>query len=312
MLFENIKDYPGYQVFTNGLGSYEKFAIALELEPETPLQDVVKTFKNRISHPIAPVLVDNSPIKENILLRENVDLLKLPIPWWNREDIGRYIGTWHLNITKDPETGIRNVGIYRMQLLDSQKTAVSISPKSHLAIHLSKAEKQKRPLEMAVAIGVDEPLILSAAAAFPFGVDEFHIAGGLRQRAVELVKCKTVELEVPAYAEIVLEGKILPGVRVKEGPFLDYAGIPKSNPQAPVFEVTGMMYRNNPIFRGASVGRAGAEDHLLYAFLSKADCLDFHGSRIRQKIQNVLLKKSLFRAFQFMGKLRQLLKDLRM
>jgi len=304
LLFENIKDYPGYRVFTNGLGSYEKFAIALELEPETPLKNIVKVFKKRITNPIKPALTDNGPIKENILLREDVDLLKFPVPWWNKEDVGRYIGTWHLNITKDPDTGVRNVGIYRMQHLSSNTTAISISPRSHLAIHLSKTEKQERPLEMAVAIGVDEPLIMCAAAAVPFGVDEFYVAGGLRQRPVELVKCNSIDIEVPAYSEIVLEGKILPGVRIKEGPFLDYAGIPKFNPQAPVFEVTGMMFRNNPIFRGAVIGQAGAEDHLLYAFLSKADCLDFHGSRIRQKIQNALLKKGIFKAFQKMGKFR--------
>jgi len=311
LLFENIKDYPGFNIFTNGLGSYSRIALALCLEPLTPVKDIVKVFKQRILEPVKSVMVKDSTFKENIFIGNSVDLTKLPVPWWNREDVGRYIGTWHLNITKDPETGIRNVGIYRMQFLNSNTTAISISPKSHLAIHLSKSERMGKPLEMGVAIGVDEALIMCAAAAVPFGVDEFNVAGGLRQRPVELIKCNTVDIEVPAHSEIVLEGKILPKVRVKEGPFLDYAGIPKSNPQAPIFEVTGMMYRNNPFFRGAVIGNAGAEDHLLYSFLSKADCLDFHGSRIRQKIQNALLKKSLFTAFQFMGRLRQLLKDLR-
>ena len=310
LLFENIKDYAGSRVMTNGLGAYSRMAICLALEPTTSFKKIVTVFRNRITKPVQPVFVDNRPVQENILTGNDVDLLKLPAPWWNREDAGRYIGTWHLNITKDPETKIRNIGIYRMQLLDSRKAAVSISPRSHLAIQLSRAEKAGMPLEMAVAIGVDETLIMAGAAAVPFGVDEYHIAGGLRQAPVELIQCQTVGLEVPAHSEIVLEGKILPGVRVPEGPFLDYAGIPKANPQAPVFEVSAIMFRNNPIFRGALIGQPGAEDHLLYALLSSADVLDFHGSRIRQKMQNILLKKGLFHAFQKMGTLKEVIKNI--
>src|SRR3990172_3070095 len=217
LLFENIKDYADCRVMTNGLGGYSRVGISLGLEPTTPLKAIVAVFRDRLKKPVQPVLVDNGPVQENILTGDDVDLLKLPAPWWNREDAGRYIGTWHLNITKDPETMIRNIGIYRMQLLDSRKTAVSISPGSHLALQLSKAEKVGIPLEMAVAIGVDENLIMAGAAAVPFGVDEYHIAGGLKQTPVELIRCRTVDVEAPACSEIVLEGNILPGVRVKEG-----------------------------------------------------------------------------------------------
>lgn len=307
LLFENIKSYAGFTVMTNGLGSYSRIAITLGKEPTTSFKEIVNVFKDRVANPVPPVLVEKGPIQENILIGDNVNLLKLPVPWWNREDAGRYIGTWHLNITKDPETRIRNIGIYRMQLLDSRKTAVSISPRSHLALHLSKAEKKGIPLEMAAAIGVDETLIMAGAAAVPFGVDEYHIAGRLRQAPVELIKCRTVDIEVPASAEIVLEGKILPEIRINEGPFLDYSGIPKGDPNALVFEVTCMMYRNNPIFRGAAIGAPGAEDHLLYSLLSDANCLDFHGSRIRQLMQNYLFKKGFFRTSQLAGMFRHLL-----
>lgn len=308
LLFENIKDYPGCSVLTNGLSSYSKIAIAIGINPSTPFKEIVKTFKGRITNPLEPNIKNDSPVKKNSFTGDNVDLLTLPVPWWSRKDGGRYIGTWHLNITKDPYSGHRNVGIYRMQLLGKRTTAVSFSPNSHLAKHLTKAKNKNIPLEMAVAIGVNERLIMAAAAAPPYGVDEYHMAGGLAGTPIELVKCDTVDLEVPANSEIILEGKILPEVKITEGPFLDYSGIPKGDPEASVFEVSCLSYRESPIFRGAAIGIPGAEDHLLFSLLSNADCLDFHGSRIRQKIQNNLLKKGYFSGFQKMGKIRRLLK----
>jgi UbiD family decarboxylase len=308
LLFENIKDYPGFKVFTNGLCNYSKIAVALGLAPLTSIKDIVKVFKQRISYPIESVIVNYGAFQENIFIGNDVDLTKLPVPWWSREDVGRYIGTWHLNITKDPETKVRNVGIYRMQLLSPKQTAISFSPHSDIALHVSKAEERAKPLEMAVAIGIDETLIMAAAAAFPYGTDEYYLAGGLNQEATALTRCRTVDLEVPASAEIIIEGKILPGMRVKEGPFFDYSGVPNSNPSASVFEVSCIMYRDNPVFRGATIGIPGGEDHLLFTLLSCADCLDFHGSRIRQKIQNAFLKKGMFKTFQKVGQFRRFLK----
>lgn len=301
LLFENIRDYPGYRVFTNGLGTNARIALALGLDPAISFRDLVTVFKQRFGRPFEPRILPDGPVRENFFSGTHVDLLSLPVPYWNREDGGRYVGTWHLNITKDPETEIRNVGIYRMQLLQSNKTTVSFSPDSHLALHIKKAENEGNCLEMAVAIGVDERLIMAAAAAPPFGFDEIQLAGGLKQEPVELISCDTIESEVPASAEIVIEGHIVPDVRVKDGPFLDYSGIPRIDKLARVFEVTGLMFRNRPIFRGAVVGSSVSEDQLLFSLLSCAGCLDFHGSRIRQIVQNFLLKQRLFRAFRITG-----------
>lgn len=305
LLFENIKDYPGHKIFTNGLGSYSRIAMALGLNRQTSLEEIARVFAQRISNLVEPVLVEDATFRENIHTSTEVDLEKLPVPWWNQQDGGRYIGTWHLNITKDPDTGIRNVGIYRMQLIGPRTTAVSVSPRSHLAMHIERAERKGISLEMAVAIAVDETLIMAGAAAPPFGTDEFYLAGGLRKEPVELVPCRTIRLDVPASSEIVLEGTIDPNRRVSEGPFLDYAGIPKKDPHAYLYEVSSLMFRNNPIFRGTAVGLPGAEDHLLLSLLSRAGCLDFHGNRIRQKIQNKLIARGLFKTFQFTGRLRQ-------
>ena len=302
LLFENISDYPGHKLFTNGLGSYKLIAIALHLDEHTPFKELVKAIKQRIVKPFKPVLIDNGPVKENIISSKDVDLFRFPVPWWSKIDAGRYIGTWHLNITNDPDTGLRNVGVYRMQILDANQTTVSISSRSNLSTHIYNAEKKGQALEMAVAIGVDEAVLMSAASALPYGSDEYFMAGGLAQKPVKLVKCSTIDVEVPANSEIVIEGKIRPGTRVQDGPYLDYAGIPSVNYKAHLFEVTAIMHRNNPIFRGTAVGEPGAEDHIVYSILSRLNLTDYHGSRIRQKVQNYLLKKRYFKAFQLTGR----------
>jgi 4-hydroxy-3-polyprenylbenzoate decarboxylase len=190
-----------------------------------------------------------------------------------------------------------------MQLLGPRQATVSASPRSHLSQHFAKAEKEGRPLPMAVAIGASEAVVMAAAAAYPDGMDEFDLAGGLQQEAVQLIPCQTVNLEVPAHSEIVIEGLIQPGGRVQDGPYFDYTGKPNTNPDAFLFEATQLMFRNNPIFRGTSIGVPGAEDHQLFAFLAELNLVDFHGSRVKHLVQGLLLKQKLFRAFQFVGKM---------
>lgn len=309
LLFEHIKGYSGYKVLTNVLGSVSRMNMALGLPEATPYRILVSEVRNRLQHPIQAIDANDEPGGDVILSGSDVDLETLPVPWWNREDVGRYIGTWHVNVTKDPYTSVRNVGVYRMQLIDRNRTYVSVSPNSHIARQLSMAEKEGKPLEMAVAIGVDEFLVMAGATAVSYGVDEYSIAGGLAQAPVVLRKCRDVDLEVPADTEIVLEGTILPGLRGREGPFLDYAGVPKANPSAPVFEVSHLRYRKNPIFRGALVGDPGAEDHLLYALIASVGYLDFHGSKARQIIQNLFLRFGYFRIFQQLGVLGQKVRD---
>jgi len=307
LLFENIKDYPGQRVFTNGLCDTSAIGLALGLELDGSRRVLVAEAKKRIATPVKPRIVEIGPILENIIHASDIDLLKLPVPHWSEHDGGRYLGTWHINVTKDPETGSRNVGVYRMQLLGPRQATVNASPRSHLAEHFAKAEKAGQPLPMAIAIGVSETMLMAAASAYPDATDEYELAGALQQEAISLLRCGTVKLEVPAQSEIVIEGLIQPGVRVTDGPYFDYTGKPNTNPRAFLFEATRLMFRSNPIFRGSSIGVAGAEDHQLFAFLAELKLVDFHGSRLKQMVQNVLLKRRLFRAFQFSGKLGALL-----
>lgn len=303
LLFENIKGYPGQRVFTNGLCDTASIALALGMNPASTRATLIKEAKERIRKPVKPVLVHAGPVFENVILATKVNLLQLPVPHWSEHDGGRYLGTWHINVTKDPATGSRNVGVYRMQLLDEKHATISASPRSHLAQHVAQAEKDGRPLPMAVAIGVSEAVMMAAAAAYPAGMDEYELAGALCQRPLSLLQCQTVNLEIPANSEIVIEGLIQPGVRVQDGPYFDYTGNPNTNPSAFLFEATGLMFRSNPIFRGAAIGVPGAEDHQLFAFLSKLGLVDFHGSRIKQAVQDILLQQHLFRAFQLAGRL---------
>ncbi len=248
-------------------------------------------------------MVAGGPVLENILQKSDIDFLEFPVPQWSREESGRYLGTWHINVTRDPESRVRNIGVYRMQVLNCNQATVSTSPRSHLSRHLAQAERQGRPLQMAVAIGVAEPLVMAAGASCPYGLDEYELAGSLSGEAVQLIKCRTVDLEVPANSEIVIEGFIHPNRRVKDGPYFDYAGKPNTNPAAYLFEATSLMFRNTPIFRGAAIGHAGAEDLQLFTLLSELGLLDFHGSRLRHAVQKNLIKLRLFRAFQFAGRI---------
>lgn len=303
LLFENIKDYPGYRVFTNGLSDISCISSALGLDAQTNCRELVAELKSRAQFPLGPVFVETSPVLENVVLERAIDFLQFPIPHWNRQDAGRYLGTWHINVTKDLDTGKRNVGVYRMQVLGLNQATLSVSSKSHLAQHFAKAEREGRPLEMAVAIGVPESVMIAASASYPAGCDEYELAGALQRHPVALMHCQTVKLEVPTHSEIVIEGEIKPNVRVQDGPFLDYTGRTNTNPNALLFEARRLMFRNHPIFRGTAVGIAGGEDHQLFAVLSELGLLDFHGQRLRQFIQNHLLRKHCFRAFQWAGKI---------
>ena len=309
LLFENIKDYPGHRVFTNGLSDVELIGLAVGIKPGQSRQQIVAEIKNRARNPLPPTLVEAGPVQQNVIPASDIDFLSLPVPQWNPQDAGRYIGTWHLNVTRDPETSVRNVGVYRMQVLGPKQATVSTSPTSHLGLHVAKAEKAGRPLQMAIAIGVSEPVMMAASAACPVGFDEYDLAGSLEKESVKLIRCETVDLEVPADSEIVIEGALKPGVRATDGPYLDYAGKANTNPSAFVFEATRLMFRNNPIFRGTSIGGPGAEDHQLFAVLAQLDLVDFHGRRSRQLVQNQLLKQRLYRAFQFAGRLGGLIRN---
>lgn len=306
VLFENVEGYSGQRVLTNGLADPICIGLALGFGPEIPYRQMLADVEKRLARPIPPKLVSTGPVFENIVPAGEIDLLRLPVPQWSKCDAGRYIGTWHLNISRDPETGKRNVGVYRMQVLGPRQATISASRGSDLARQVAHAEATDIALPVVVAIGAPEAAVIAAGAACPPGMDEFELAGALQQSSLEVIACGN--LAIPASCEIAIHGFIHPGVRVQDGPYLDYYGRANTNPNAFLFEATGMTYRNHPIFRGSAIGQAGAEDHQLFAFLAQLGLVDFHGSRVKQKVQNFLWKRRAFSAVQIAGRLASTLK----
>jgi 4-hydroxy-3-polyprenylbenzoate decarboxylase len=303
LLFHTIKDYKEFSLFTGGLASCEHFSILLKMPLTNKKKNIIHEIKKRMVKPYEPLLTNSLSNKYIWTDGRDVNLYDLPAPWWHPGDGGRYIGTWHVNISNDPQTMERNVGVYRMQIKGRNYTTVSISPKSHLAEHINKAERKNLDLPLAVAIGIDETVMIAAASASPEKTDEYNFAGAIQKGPLKIVKCKTVDLEVPLNAEIVLEGVVRCGIRMQDGPYFDYSGKLNVNKHAYCFEVRAIRRKVDAIFRGMSVGEPGAEDHLLFSILADLHMADFHGSGYRQNVQNILLKAGFFRTFQLFGRI---------
>lgn len=278
LLFENVKGYD-MPVLTNAFGSLKRMAMALNTDnldetgkellnylqpPELPnsLMDKLKVLPKlaQISS-FLPKKVKSGPCKE-VINKENPSLKKLPVLTCWPLDGGPFI-TLPLVFTKDPETGRRNVGMYRMQVFDERTTGM------HWHIHKGAAEhyrKKGEKMPVAVALGGDPASIYSATAPLPPGIDEMLFAGFLRKEPVEMVPCETVDLEVPARSEIVLEGYVDPVEKRVEGPFGDHTGYYSLADEYPVFHLTCITHRKNPIYPATIVGRPPMED----AYMGKA------------------------------------------
>jgi len=211
----------------------------------------------------APRRVGRAPCQE--VVEENPDLFELPALKCWPGDGGRFL-TLPMVITRHPETGQRNVGMYRMQIYDGRTTGMHWHPHKVGAEHFRRGEALGRRLPVAVALGSDPAVIYAATAPLPEEFDELIFAGFLRRRAVELAQCRTVDLEVPADAEFVLEGYVEPGERRREGPFGDHTGYYSPIEEFPVFHLTALTRRTRPVYPATIVGRPPKED----CFLGKA------------------------------------------
>jgi 4-hydroxy-3-polyprenylbenzoate decarboxylase len=209
---------------------------------------------------LLPKTVRDAPCQA--VVRRDGSLDELPILKCWPEDGGRYI-TFPLVITKDPETGIRNIGAYRMQVFDGRTTAMHWQRHKGGAQHYRTAERLGRRLEVAVALGPDPVLAYAATAPMPEGLDELMLAGFISRRRVELVKCVSIDLEVPASAQIVLEGYVEPHERRREGPFGDHTGFYSLADDFPVFHLTCVTHRPKPIYLTTIVGIPPMEDYYL-------------------------------------------------
>lgn len=279
LLFEKLKGSQ-FPLVTNLLGSERRMNLALEAEsldevaarvhsyidmqsPQGFLEKVKMLPKLAELGSFFPKTVRNGECQE-IVKTEDFSLDSLPILKCWPQDGGRFI-TWPMVITKNPETGKRNVGCYRMQVFDERTTGMHWQTQKHGAEHYRSAmgKEAEGRLEVAVAIGADPCTALSGILPVPPEMDEFLFSGFLRRDPVELVQCKTVDLEVPANAEIVLEGYVDHGVLRTEGPFGDHTGFYSLEGQYPAFHVTCMTHRENPIYLTTIVGRPPQEDYFI-------------------------------------------------
>jgi len=217
-------------------------------------------------HLLKPIVVESGPVHDHIFTGADLDIGALPISRHFKADAGRYIGSGIL-VCKDPDTGVRNLSYQRLQLKGPNRLGASLHSRGHIWEHLSRCKARGQNLDVAIVIGVHPAINLAGAAKVAMEVDEFDIAGGLLGRPVELVRCRTIDVEVPAHAEIVIEGQIIAGLEEEEGPFGEYTGYSTYRSTKNVFVASAITYRDKPIFHDIIPGYSS--DHLLLGRASK-------------------------------------------
>jgi 4-hydroxy-3-polyprenylbenzoate decarboxylase len=279
LLFERPKG-SRIPVVTNLVGTERRMNLALEVDSLDEIADRISVFlemqspqgileKVKMLPKLAeigsffPKIVRSGDCQE-VVHTERLSLLDFPILQCWPQDGGRYI-TWPMVITKNPETGKRNTGCYRMQVFDERTTGMHWQTQKHGAEHFRSARAKNREgkIDVAVAIGADPATCLAGILPVPPDMDEFLFSGFLRRDPVELVRCKTVDLEVPANAEIVLEGHVNLGELRTEGPFGDHTGFYSLEGEYPVFHVTCITHRKDPLYLTTIVGPPPQEDYFI-------------------------------------------------
>ena len=266
VLFERVKGFE-FSVLANLLSTRRKFAVALD----TSEDNVTEVLGERETRSIPPRRVATGPVKDVRHIGEEADLGHLPIVVHHELNDAPYI-TMGVLVAKDPETGTSNLGIYRHKVLGRNRLGVYYSWGKRLQYIHRKAEQRSEPLECAIVIGMHPGFCIASQTQLSrgSGMDEYEVAGGLLDEPVEVVKCETVDVDVPAHAEIVIEGKILPHVRQTEGPFGEYHRYYGQVVDAPEMEVTAITHRRDAIYHNVgeyiemvTLNSLAKEGHLL-------------------------------------------------
>jgi len=274
VLFENVEGYK-IPVLGNAFGSLRRLKIALDMENFEEIGERMSALTRlKIPHGLlnkfkmlpklseiadyGPKNVNSGPITE-VIETSNPSLDILPIIKSFPKDSGRFI-TFGITVTKNPETQIRNMGVYRLQVIDSKKAIMHWQIHKRGALHYEMNKENSQKTEVAIVIGADPATVFSAVAPVPEGLDKFLFAGITRKKGIDLVKCRTIDVEVPVTAEIVLEGYVDPSELNEEGPFGDHTGYYTPPEPFPTFTLTGIMMRKNPIYLTTVVGKPILED----------------------------------------------------
>jgi len=275
LLFENVRG-SSMPVLINAFGSEKRMAMSLGAEnlddigkeisdwlalkdnlPSSMMEKLKMLPKLAELSSLMPRTVKKAPCQEIVQMEPSLDILPVLKCWPG--DAGRFI-TLPQVYTRDPVTGQRNAGMYRLQVFDQQTTGMHWHTHHDGAENYRKSQAAGQPIEVAVALGGDPAVTYSATAPLPPGIDELILAGFLRKKPVETVRCKTIDLEVPADAEIIIEGFVDPSERRIEGPFGDHTGYYSLADEYPVFHVKCITHRKNPIYPATIVGKPPQED----------------------------------------------------
>lgn len=274
VLFEDVQGSK-MQILGNAFGTMKRLQIALEMDdfvdigrriteltrmkmPSGMLDKLKMLPKLSEIGEYGPKPVDSGPVTE-VIETDKASLKSLPILKSFAGDSGRFI-TFGMTVTKHPETEIRNLGVYRIQIIDDRHAIMHWQTHKRGAEHYKMLREQGKKIEVAIVIGADPATVFSAVAPVPEGMDKYLFSCITRKKGVKLVKCRTVDLEVPANAEIVLEGLVDPSDMRMEGPFGDHTGYYTPAEPFPTFTLTGIMRRRNPIYLTTVVGKPVLED----------------------------------------------------
>lgn len=241
-IFNNVKGSE-FSVVSNVFPSNKRLALALDADPDNLIQDYL-ALEDKL---IEPEIITDAPVHENVMQGDEVDLGKLPVVTHCEKDAGPYFSSG-VHVMKDPETGVYDVGIFRLMVKGKNKLGCLYGAYSKAASIIRKNEANNLPTEVAIFVGHHPGCILTSQTKVPTDVDEFHVMGGLLGEPVELAKAKTLDLNVPARAEFVIEAKIVPNVLEPEGPFGEYPWYYGHERLSHVLEITAITYRNNAIF----------------------------------------------------------------
>jgi 2,5-furandicarboxylate decarboxylase 1 len=240
VMFDKVKGAPG-KLVGNLLGTQRRLAIAFDLSSS---EQLLETYQNRRASEIQPRHVKSAAVKEVVITdKRKLNLQALGIPTYHEADGGPYI-TCGILIGKDPESGTRSMGLHRLQIKGRQKMGVHLS-NPPISAFAAEAEQRGVPLDVAVSIGIHPVILIASIVASPSG-DKVALASSLLASPINMVSCETVDLEVPADAEIIIEGRVLPNIREPEGPFGETSGYYFSD-ESHVIEVTGITRRKEPI-----------------------------------------------------------------
>jgi len=263
---------PDFRVLTNILATPQRVGISLGLphlytnEPELAQELTGKPEiweRNASVYPMKTV--SHGPLLENVIRGDDVDLSQLPAPQWHEKDGGRYIGTGCVVILRDPDTGLLNLGCYRVMVTGKNTVTIYVSVGKHGNTIMKKYHEQNLPCPVAISLGHTPALLVAATLNVPERMSEYDYAGAILGESMEVVTGISTDLLLPAYGEIVLEGECLPGEMAPEGPFGEWTGYYGGERKpAPVMHVRNVLHRNNPIALGCSPAGRGDFYEVVY------------------------------------------------